>query len=740
MIRIVRAAVLLLSWSLLCLAPATGRAQDQDIYSDQLVNGWESWGWASLDYANASPVHGGSRSIRVTTDGWEAIYLHHAAFATHDYQYLSFWIHGGADGGQRFQVQAHLGGSAQPGVSIGPLPANAWIQVRLSLAELGVAGQSNMDGFWIQDTTNTTRTWYLDDIRLEGQPAPSTIEIAVDASQPIRTAPATMFGVNAAIWDAQFDTATTVQYLQAAKTQALRFPGGSISNQYHWATNTTLGNTWEWATSFDEFANVALATGAQAYISVNYGSGTPQEAADWVRYSNVTKGYGFKYWEIGNENYGDWETDHQSRPHDPWTYANRARDYIVAMKAVDPTIRVGVVAVMGEDSYANYTDHPALNLRTGQTHYGWTAVMLGRLRELGVTPDFIVYHEYPQGPGNENDATLLQAAKAWGNAAADLRQQLDDYLGAAAAGVELVCTENNSVYTAPGKQTTSLVNGLFYADSLGQILRTEFTGFVWWDLRNAQESGNNNSSALYGWRQYGDYGMVSPGNDRYPAYYVHRLTQWYARGGDSILPASSNHGQLAAYAARRQDGRLSLMVVNKSPTATYAADIAIAGFVPQGSGTAYSYGLAQDEAARTGSGPADIAQAAISGAAANFSRSFPPYSVTVLVLDGEGGGSEPPPPPPPPPEAPGGLTAVAASATQINLAWTDNAGNEQGFKIERSTNGTSFAQIATVGANATAYAVKGLRKNTRYWFRVRAWNADGDSAYSNTALAVTPRR
>src|SRR5204862_2535523 len=163
------------------------------------------------------------------------------------------------------------------------------------------------------------------------------------------------------------------------------------------------------------------------------------------------------------------------RPHDPVTYATRFKDYYARMKAVDPTIKIGAVAVTGEDSYANYNDHPATNPRTGQTHNGWTPVLLTTLRSLGVTPDFLVHHRYPQGPGGESDAGLLASSTSWAGEAADLRQQLVDYLGAAtAAGVELVATENNSVYSSPGKQTTSLVNGLFLADSIGTVMATEF--------------------------------------------------------------------------------------------------------------------------------------------------------------------------------------------------------------------------------------------------------------------------
>jgi tripartite motif-containing protein 71 len=89
--------------------------------------------------------------------------------------------------------------------------------------------------------------------------------------------------------------------------------------------------------------------------------------------------------------------------------------------------------------------------------------------------------------------------------------------------------------------------------------------------------------------------------------------------------------------------------------------------------------------------------------------------------------------------APSNLSATAASSSQINLTWTDDAGNEQGFKIERCAGAgcTNFAQIATAGANVTSYSNTGLTPSTSYTYRVRAYNTSGDSAYSNTASATT---
>ena len=93
-----------------------------------------------------------------------------------------------------------------------------------------------------------------------------------------------------------------------------------------------------------------------------------------------------------------------------------------------------------------------------------------------------------------------------------------------------------------------------------------------------------------------------------------------------------------------------------------------------------------------------------------------------------------------PPLPPSGLSATAVSATQINLHWTDGSSTESGFLVERSSNGTSFTQIGVTAANATGYSDTGLTANKTYYYRVRATNVGGNSAYTSTASAKTPRR
>src|SRR5262249_14111231 len=83
-----------------------------------------------------------------------------------------------------------------------------------------------------------------------------------------------------------------------------------------------------------------------------------------------------------------------------------------------------------------------------------------------------------------------------------------------------------------------------------------------------------------------------------------------------------------------------------------------------------------------------------------------------------------------PPAAPSNLTATAASSSQINLTWIDNSNTEDGFKIERLSGGT-WTEVATVGANVTSWSDSGLTAGTTYTYRVRAYNAGGNSAYTN---------
>ncbi|HEX8522404.1 MAG TPA: fibronectin type III domain-containing protein [Tepidisphaeraceae bacterium] len=100
-------------------------------------------------------------------------------------------------------------------------------------------------------------------------------------------------------------------------------------------------------------------------------------------------------------------------------------------------------------------------------------------------------------------------------------------------------------------------------------------------------------------------------------------------------------------------------------------------------------------------------------------------------------GATTPTPTPTAPAAPDSLVASATGSSSIQLSWRDNSGNEDGFDIERSLNGTTWTPLTTVTANTISYVDQGLSASTKYYYHVRARNSAGTSAFTTTASATT---
>src|SRR5205814_6440432 len=140
------------------------------------------------------------------------------------------------------------------------------------------------------------------------------------------------------------------------------------------------------------------------------------------------------------------------------------------------------------------------------------------------------------------------------------------------AAIELLTTEFNSVSSSPGKQMTSLVNGVFVADSLGWLMQTEYNGAWIWDLHNGTYSSATNKTNLYGWRTGGDYGVLGSGgtapasslNEPFPNYFGEQLASKIIKPGGTVASAISNDANLDVLAGKESNGHLALMVINKS--------------------------------------------------------------------------------------------------------------------------------------------------------------------------------
>ncbi len=92
------------------------------------------------------------------------------------------------------------------------------------------------------------------------------------------------------------------------------------------------------------------------------------------------------------------------------------------------------------------------------------------------------------------------------------------------------------------------------------------------------------------------------------------------------------------------------------------------------------------------------------------------------------------------PAMPSSLSATAGSASAITLNWTDQSSNEDGFRIERKTGSNAYAQISEVAVNTHTYIDNNVLGSTTYTYRVYAFNAAGNSPYSNESPATTPEQ
>jgi len=256
------------------------------------------------------------------------------------------------------------------------------------------------------------------------------------------------------------------------------------------------------------------------------------------------------------------------------------------------------------------------------------------LKTNGITPDFLIHHFYPEN-GVESDPLLLQAPPQWAYDAAELRQEITDYFGGGGTNIELICTENNSDASySQGRQSTSLVNGIYLADSMGHLMQTEFNSWLWWLFQSGQDTKGSFSPSLYGWRNYGDFGLVLNINTRYPTFYALKLMHDFAQPGDTILKTGDGYPFLDVFAATSTNGTLHVLVINKDPTNMFTRQINLAGFSPDSAAKVYSYGMLQDNAAKTNAPLAmqDIATNQMTVARSTFQYSFPPYSLTLFLL------------------------------------------------------------------------------------------------------------
>ena len=430
----------------------------------------------------------------------------------------------------------------------------------------------------------------------------------------------------------------------------IRWPGGCPADVYHWLDGvgprkerpqTVLPTFWsrevEETNEFGthEFIDFCRLVGAETYINANVGTGTPEEAANWVEYCNRkgktmyssmrtrnghSEPFNVRYWGIGNETYGWWEVGHM----DAEEYARTAFEYTKVMRMVDPTIKI--IAVGCDRDEWNY---PLLKRATGH-----------KLTHI----DYISIHKYYR---YEDYYSLVACPLEAERSFASLNNLINAVVASKEQRVQIAVDEWNVWHEEAGSrafyQKLTLQDGLFTAGMFHVMHRMcNNIGMAnLCDLTNSGPCGPivTNEETLY----------VNP---QYLAFILYRHhigdvalqatteVDAYDAGAISALGGTPQRLDCVPYldclaTINEKEGKLYLAVINRHREQNAECTISLCGFRTLKKGIIHELNAEQVTSANDFDSPNNvrITEKELGLAAGDFSYVFPCHSVTMLEIN-----------------------------------------------------------------------------------------------------------
>ncbi|CAI8349739.1 MAG: Intracellular exo-alpha-(1-_5)-L-arabinofuranosidase 1 [Opitutia bacterium UBA7350] len=384
-----------------------------------------------------------------------------------------------------------------------------------------------------------------------------------------------LIGTNLSLWSRSdtIEDARFQNYIRTWQPASIRIPGGSWSNEYYWngngvrigddhqprnfdASKRTANGIWEidyraYKKGFrihgekrelaDYHGELDVKTQhdwiqdvqSEAMVTVNVGSGTPNMAAEWVKWANHTHNYGVRYWEVGNELNGDWEIGHRLADGSTMTgeiYAQRFLQFAEAMRAEDPSIKLGGPAC--SDLALDFVE--------------------ALIRDSGEALDFVSIHAYPVGVNTKDSGEKFAAIDEMRKAARTVHQWIETYQPQRKEQIEIGITEWN-IKVNEDRDTAELINGIWSALWIGALFEEGIDFANQWDLSTSLKEGGH--SAFY-FNQYKD--IITP-KSQYWA-----LWMWGNLMGDQLVKSNiKGHKQIKSFVTRSDEG-LQIMLINTS--------------------------------------------------------------------------------------------------------------------------------------------------------------------------------
>lgn len=413
--------------------------------------------------------------------------------------------------------------------------------------------------------------------------------ISIDTETVVEQAdPHRLTSTNVSLWSRRpiIENKTFQEAIREWQPATIRIPGGSWSNEYYWNGNgvrigddhglenfdTSKQNadgTWDidysaYKPGFrlhgeerhlsDYHGDLDVKTqhewiqslGAEAMVTVNVGSGTPEVAAEWVKWANQTQDYGVRFWEVGNELNGDWELGYRQPDGSSMTgeiYAQRFNEFAKAMHAVDPDIHLGGPAC--SDLALDFVEE--------------------LIRDGGDAVDFISIHAYPVGVNTKASADKFAAIQDLRDAIHRIDGWIEKYQPERADEIEIGVSEWN-IKVNEDRDTAELISALWSALWIGAMFEEGVDFANQWDLTTYTTEGGHSAFNI------DESTMTVKPKAQYWA-----LWMWSNLMGDQLLSSKvKGDDSVKSFVTRSEEG-LQIMLVNTSETDEASIDIKLKG-------------------------------------------------------------------------------------------------------------------------------------------------------------------
>jgi len=533
---------------------------------------------------------------------------------------------------------------------------------------------ANTQGFFLDNWQ--AKTWVAPATTTVTKPAAAgAVAVTVDLSKEITKVSNYIYGNNTNPFMGPIASdATLMTNITNLSPNILRFPGGSLSDVYFWNQSTTapadapaqledytgasssagywFGNSSANTTmTVDDYYTVLQQSKSTGIITVNYGyarygtstnpvAAAAHLAADWVRYDKGRT----RYWEIGNEIYGNWEAgyrintsanqDGQAQIQDGTTYGNHFKIFADSMRAAaaqvgNTAIEIGVVLDAANDQNVS-----------GQVS-NWNTNVLAA---TGNTPDFFVVHNYYTPYEQNSTPAVILGTPVSGT------QSMMAWVKSSASGAGVtqkpVAMDEWNIFSTGSAQMVSNIAGIHAVMVLGEVLKNQISMSCRWDLANGWSNGDD-MGMFSNSAPYQDAEPNAPAWNPRPAfYYMHYFQQFI---GDHLVSSTSGNPAIIAYGSSYSSGQAGVILVNTTAS-QYTANVSFKNFASGSKYYFYTLNGGTDNAPFShkvyvnNSGPAGDSggpsnYSSIPASTANTSGgiivSVPAYGTVFLVTDGK---------------------------------------------------------------------------------------------------------